>query len=559
MVILCPRRTGIRTMPMITLETRMYNVAGFPCSGASFIPEPTAGASMVLRDLMVGSMFNDRLPEIAVSGLQLDSRKVQPGDLFFALAGSRQHGLLHAREAIALGAVAIVYDPAGGGSNLAKSLRGSKQTAMVAVPALDQELGWIADRFYGAPSAHMEIIGITGTNGKTSCSHFLARALTDIAPCAVMGTLGWGFLDALQPSSNTTPDAIAIQAGLAKLKKQGAKAVAMEVSSHGQVQGRTQGVRFKGAVYTNISRDHLDYHGTMEAYLQAKLRLLEAPGLAFAVINLDDPYSERILAAVPAGIDVLGFTRYRRTEDRGQELGSIKRICAENVRHDAEGLSFDVIHGIERARLSAPVLGDFNVENVLATVAVLLKMGLPLEKAVQRLALIRPVSGRMERFTAGPNAPAVVIDYAHTPDALERLLDSVRMHCSGKLWLLFGCGGDRDQGKRAHMGRIARQAADRIVITDDNPRYEDGSSIIDAILVGCCGGVEVIRDRAEAIKTTIMRAAANDLVVVAGKGHEGYQEIQDIRHPFSDRKVVEAALMERRVHNWGSGDDDAAE
>jgi len=314
----------------------MYNVADFPCSGASFIPEPTAAsASMVLRDLMVGSMSGDLLPEIAVSGLQLDSRKVQPGDAFFALAGSRQHGLSHAREAVARGAVAIVYDPAGGGSDLAESLRGSKQAAIVALPALNQKLGWIADRFYGAPSAHMEIIGITGTNGKTSCSHFLARTLAETAPCAVMGTLGWGFPDTLQPSSNTTPDAIAIQAGLAELKQQGAKAVAMEVSSHGQVQGRTQGVRFKGAVYTNISRDHLDYHGTMEAYLQAKLRLLQAPGLAFAVINLDGAHAGQILAAVPAGVDVLGFTRYQRTEDRGQQTGGIERVCADNVLHGA--------------------------------------------------------------------------------------------------------------------------------------------------------------------------------------------------------------------------------
>lgn len=543
-------------MPMmITLETRMYNVADFPCSGASFIPESTAGASMVLRDLMVGSMSSGRLPEIAVSGLQLDSRKVQPGDLFFALAGSRQHGLLHAREAIARGAVAIVYDPAGGGNDLAESLCGSEQAAIVALPALNQELGWIADRFYGSPSAHMDVIGITGTNGKTSCSHFLARALAETAPCAVMGTLGWGFIDALQASSNTTPDAIAIQAGLAELKKQGAKAVAMEVSSHGQVQGRTQGIRFKGAVYTNISRDHLDYHGTMEVYLQAKLRLLQAPGLAFAVINLDDAHAGRILAAVPDGVDVLGFTR------RGQKTEGIERVYADNIRHGAEGLSFDLVHGTERAHLSAPVLGDFNVENVLATVAVLLKMGLPLAQAVERLALVRPVPGRMERFAAGADAPAVIVDYAHTPDALKRLLDSVRMHCSWKLWLLFGCGGDRDRGKRVQMGRIARLGADRIVMTDDNPRFEDGEVIIDEMLVGCGEGadVRVIRDRAQAIRIAIMEAAPDDIVVVAGKGHEDYQEVQGVRYPFSDRKVVEAALMKRRLRTGGIGDDDAAE
>ncbi len=561
MVILCPRRMGLRTMPMITLETRMYNVADFPCLGASFIPEPTAGASMALRDLMVGSGVIDRLPEITVSGLVLDSRKVRPGDLFFAMAGARQHGLLHAREAIARGAVAIVYDPAGGGSDLAECLRGSEQAAIIALPALDQEIGWIADRFYGAPSAHMEVIGITGTNGKTSCSHFLARALADTAPCTVMGTLGWGFIDALQPLSNTTPDAIAIQAGLAELEQQGAKAVAMEVSSHGQVQGRTQGVRFKGAIYTNISRDHLDYHATMEAYLQAKLRLLQTPGLTFAVINLDDPYAGRILATVPAGVDVLGFTRYQRTEDRRQKTGSIEQVCADNVLHGVKGLSFDLTYGDEQAHVSAPVLGDFNVENVLATVAALLKMGLPLARAAERLTQIRPVPGRMERFAAGPGAPAVIVDYAHTPDALQRLLDSVRMHCSGKLWLLFGCGGDRDRGKRAQMGRIARLRADRIVLTDDNPRFEDGAVIIDEMLAGCGKGadVRVMRDRAQAIGFTVMEAAPDDMVVIAGKGHEDYQEVRGVRHPFSDRKVVEAVLLTRRLRSGSSGDDDAAE
>lgn len=540
----------------------MYNVTDFPCSGASFIPEPTAGASMDLQNLMVGSIVSGCLPEIAVSGLQLDSRKVQPGDLFLALAGSRQHGLSHAREAIVRGAAAIVYDPAGVGSALAEDLRGSEPTTIVAVPALDQELGWIADRFFGAPSAHMEIIGITGTNGKTSCSHFLARALAETAPCAVMGTLGWGFIGALRASSNTTPDAIAIQAGLAELKQQGAKAVAMEVSSHGQVQGRTQGVRFKGAVYTNVSRDHLDYHGTMEAYFQAKLRLLQAPGLAFAVINLDDAHAGRILAAVPSGVDVLGFTRRcQKTKDRRPETRSIEHVCADNVLHGAQGLSFDLIRGTERARLAAPVLGDFNVENVLATVAVLLKMGLPLEQAAQRLALIRPVPGRMEQFVAGPDAPAVVVDYAHTPDALQRLLDSVHMHCRGKLWLLFGCGGDRDRGKRAQMGRIARLGADRIVMTDDNPRFEDGEVITDEMLAGCGEGadVRVIRDRAQAIRIAVMGAAPDDLVVVAGKGHEDYQEVRGVRHPFSDRKVVEAALMKRRLLAGDSRDDDAVE
>jgi len=535
----------------------MYNVADFPCSGASFIPEPTAGASMDLRNLMAGSIVSGCLPEIAVSGLQLDSRKVQPGDLFFALAGSRLHGLLHAREAIARGAVAIVYDPAKGGSDLAKDLRGSGQVTLLAVPALDQELGWIADRFYRTPSAHMEIIGITGTNGKTSCSHFLARALADTAPCAVMGTLGWGFLDALQVSDNTTPDAIAIQAGLAKLEQHGAKAVAMEVSSHGQVQGRTQGVRFKGAVYTNVSRDHLDYHGTMEAYLQAKLRLLQAPGLAFAVVNLDNAYAGQILAAVPDEVDVLG---YQGTEGGGQEAGSIERVCADNVFLGAEGLSFDVTYGGEQAHVSAPVLGDFNVENVLATVAILLKMGLPLAQAAERMTLIRPVPGRMERFSAGSGAATVLVDYAHTPDALQRLLDSVRMHCNGKLWLLFGCGGDRDRGKRAQMGCIARLEADRVVLTDDNPRFEDGDVIIAEMLDGCVESVDVrvIRDRAQAIRTAIMEAAPDDIVVVAGKGHEDYQEVRGVRHPFSDRKIVVAALMRRRLLA-GNSRDDAAE
>jgi UDP-N-acetylmuramoyl-L-alanyl-D-glutamate--2,6-diaminopimelate ligase len=356
-----------------------------------------------------------------------------------------------------------------------------------------------------------------------------------------MGTLGWGKPGELEPTLNTTPDPIALQGALAQLAERGFRALAMEVSSHGLEQGRVNGVRFKGALFTNVSRDHLDYHGTMEAYLGAKLKLLTMPGLEFAVCNLDDPSAAAVRHAAPAGLPIWGFSR------RGNHNGNV--LFARDVIQDEAGISFIARYAGESVEVRAPVFGEFNVENLLASVTVLVALGFPPSDAAQRMGQARAVPGRMERFGAGLDAPAVVVDYAHTPHALESVLRTLRPHCSGRLTVVFGCGGERDRGKRALMGAVAGELADDIVLTDDNPRGEDGAAIVAEILQGCSREerVTVIRDRREAIMTAIRRAGAGNVVLVAGKGHETTQEIQGVKHPFSDRQVVREALM-----RWGA-------
>ncbi|MGR9014086.1 MAG: UDP-N-acetylmuramoyl-L-alanyl-D-glutamate--2,6-diaminopimelate ligase [Gammaproteobacteria bacterium] len=493
-----------------------------------------------LKDLLNGlSSVPDRL-DMPISGLVLDSRAVVDNDLFIALAGAKQHGLTHVEQAIRNGASAVIYDPSGDGRQLAETLRcrNSNPVPMIAVENLGLTLGKLAARFYGNPSRLMNVIGITGTNGKTSCSQFLSQMLDD---CGVIGTLGWGEWGKLNQTLNTTPDALAIQKILAELLIEKKRTVAMEVSSHGLEQGRVNGVVFKGAVFTNISRDHLDYHGTMDAYIQAKLALLKMPGLAFAVVNLDDVYSERIIAAVPESVQLWLFSSKAKSADSGE------CVRAENILHRANGIEFDLHWMTEKQRVKVPLFGDFNVENVLAVLTVMLAMGDSLQASVKRLADIKPVDGRMERFgTEGD--PLVFVDYAHTPDALDKVLSSLRKHCKQDLWVVFGCGGNRDTGKRQQMGQIAEQWADHVVITDDNPRYENALEIVNDILAGCRSAkVEVIQNREQAIQKVIATAAKNDCIIIAGKGHEPYQEINGVRQPFQDRLVVMEALDRRKA------------
>lgn len=489
---------------------------------------------MKLSDLLAGCDADlTDVSNIAVTGLALDSRAVVKGNLFIALAGAKQHGLSHAQQAITNGACAIIYQPT------ATSLI-SADIPMLAIDNLSALLGTIAARFYGNPSAHMAVIGITGTNGKTSCSQFLSQLLND---CGIIGTLGWGEWGNLHKTLNTTPDALAVQHILSELQKTGKKTVAMEVSSHGLEQGRVNGVQFKGAVFTNISRDHLDYHGTMQAYLQAKLALLQTANLAFAVVNLDDAYSEQIIAATPESVKIYGVTHTKKSViARVDEL-----ISADNIINTLNGIEFNVCWRGETQAITLPLYGDFNVENVLCVLAVLLALGGSLARAAAKIAVLQPVTGRMERF-GGSDKPLVFVDYAHTPDALHKVLNSVRKHGTQTLWLVFGCGGNRDTGKRAEMGACAVQWADKVIITDDNPRFENPADIIQHILSGCARAtnkVEVIQNRAHAIQHAIHQAIAGDCVVIAGKGHEDYQEINALKLPFSDRVFVLQALNER--------------
>ena len=466
-----------------------------------------------------------------VKGLCLDSRKVQPGDLFFALAGSQSHGIRHAEAAAAAGACAILYDPAAGGADLAPT---NLSIPCIPVNDLGQCIGFIADRFFGEPSLHMDVIGITGTNGKTSCSHFLATALAHNGPSAVVGTLGWGLPGSLHPTDHTTPDAIEVHCLLAKLRARSFATVAMEASSHGLHQGRLNGIRFEGGLFTNLSRDHLDYHLTMESYLEAKLRLVSWPGLKFIAFNLDDESAKAVMARAEGPIRKIGYT----LDESHVPVNGIEIVQASSIKHSQHGISFDVHFGKQAARIFAPLFGSFNVENLMGVIAVLLAKGFPLTEITQRLEKVSAVPGRMERFCSDQGATAVV-DYAHTPDALEKALSSLRLHCRGLLWVVFGCGGDRDRGKRPQMGSIAESLANHVILTDDNPRSEDGDAIIADIIGGCKRrDITVQRDRHLAITYALEQLGPDDVLLIAGKGHEDTQEIKGVKQPFSDREVV---------------------
>lgn len=490
---------------------------------------------IALEALLSDYVRLENAPTIEIRGLQLDSRKVCQGDLFVALHGGTSHGLEYLEQAVNKSAAAVIYDPDGASQWLPQSSAG---IPLIPVENLGEELGNIADRFFECPSMTIEVIGITGTNGKTSCSHFLAEAMNPERKAGVLGTLGWGLPGQLHPTSHTTPDAIEIHRLLDSLRDEEFHLVAAEASSHGLVQGRLNGVRFRGALFTNFSRDHLDYHGTMEAYLEAKLLLLDWPSLEFVVFNAQDASAVKIIERIRPGLGVIGFC----AEDSTCQY-DVPLLTYHSVLQHPDGIRFVVVFGQQSATIEAPVFGDFNVENLTATLAVILSMGYQLPQAVAKLSRVYAVPGRMENFSyAGRSA---VIDYAHTPDALRSVLATMRKHCSAHLWVVFGCGGDRDRGKRTEMGKIADQLADRLVITDDNPRNEDADSIVADIVSGVLDHkAVVIRDRQAAIRYALESFAVGDLVLIAGKGHENYQEIRGVKHHFSDREVVETILRQ---------------
>lgn len=465
--------------------------------------------------------------DLDITGLALDSREVRVGDAFFALNGANQHGMNFADQAVANGAKAVIYDPAGWNQPHDSALR----VAQFSINGLDKHLGKIAAKFYGNPSRQLTVIGITGTNGKTTCSQLIAQALTQ---CGVIGTIGWGEPGKLSPTQNTTPDALMVQKYLQLFVEQRKKAVAMEVSSHGLQQGRVNAVEFRGAVFTNLSRDHLDYHGGMEEYFQAKLALFTSPALKFAVVNLDDSNSSDVLQALAGNVQRWTFST------QGQMYKQSECIFAKNIHYDSTGIAFEVVWQDRKVSAYTPLVGVFNLENVLAVLCVLLAMDYPLTEAIARLADLHAIVGRMEKF-GGNDKPTVFVDYAHSPDALEKALQAAKGH--GQLLVVFGCGGDRDKGKRQEMGRIAETLADQVFITDDNPRSETSVEIINDILAGCRKqNITVINDRKLAINSAIQKAKKLDSVLIAGKGHENYQEIKGVKFPFSDQEVVKQSL-----------------
>jgi UDP-N-acetylmuramoyl-L-alanyl-D-glutamate--2,6-diaminopimelate ligase len=423
------------------------------------------------------------------------------------------------------------------------------------LPALSERAGLIADRFFGAPSERLTVVGITGTNGKTTCAWLLAQALQRCRrPCGYMGTLGVGLPPQVTPMPHTTPDAVMVHRLLAALAAAGAECVSMEVSSHALDQGRVNGVRFHTAAFTNLTRDHLDYHHTMEHYGAAKARLFAWPGLGTRVINYDDPFGAELARAAaasstappaqtPAGAARLILTT-RRARGRAALPAGAQFVCATRVQAEPTGLTIEVESSWGAIELPVRLMGEFNVENALTVLAVLLAWDIPLRDAARALSKVRAARGRMEMFGGRGRSPLAIVDYAHTPDALANALRAARLHCRGQLRVVFGCGGDRDAGKRPLMGRIATELADDVVLTDDNPRGEDPARIIADIVAGIEGGAPLTleHDRALAIRVALERSAPDDVVLIAGKGHEDYQVTAGERREFRDQTVVAAEL-----------------
>ncbi len=476
--------------------------------------------------------------ERSIAGLSLDSRFVHEDDLFIATVGTHDDGRKYIEQAVQRGAVAILTES---DTDLSAILEVKQQenrlVPIIAVNNLKPKIGKIAAKFYGNPSQQLTVIGVTGTNGKTSITQFLARALQSAEiPCAVIGTIGNGFPDHLTASTLTTPDPINLQKEIATYLAEGAKAIAMEVSSHSLTQERVNGVNFNTAIFTNLTREHLDYHGTMENYAAAKLRLFQQPGLKNAIVNLDDPYAKIFLEQIPKNITTYGYTIAGAT-------ATIPVMRATHLELSSQGFIASIESPWGSGHLSSQLLGRFNITNLLAVLTTLCLLEIPLVVALQYLSELTTVPGRMQML-GGSKLPTVVVDYAHTPDALAQALTALREHCHGRLWCVFGCGGDRDKGKRPLMAQIAERYSDNIIITDDNPRTESSAEIIGEIETGllCPWAAEIIPDRHDAIAHAISSAQSGDVVLIAGKGHETYQIIGTENLPFSDVEEVQTQL-----------------
>lgn len=476
---------------------------------------------------------------VTPSGAADDSRQVRPGDLFIAYPGDLADGRRYIGDAIDRGAAAVLWQPGGDFAwNPAWAVPNRP------VEALRPLAGPLAHAIYGYPSEALSLIAVTGTNGKTTVSQCLAQAYPK--PCAIIGTLGAGFPGELVETGFTTPEATTLMRYLAEFRARDAAACALEASSIGIEEGRMNGARVDVAVFTNFTRDHLDYHGSMDAYAAAKEKLFRWPRLRTAVINLDDPLGPR-LAGETTALRVLGYGI------GGERRGFLTQVRADHLEDTPFGQRFTLILPNGRGTVDTTLVGRYNVANLLAIAAVLHDAGLPAGEVVRRLAGLTPPPGRMERV-GGNGEPLVVIDYAHSPDALDNALATLRAVTAGRggrLVVVFGCGGDRDRGKRPQMAEVAARHADRVLVTSDNPRNEEPAAIVADIMAGLAGG-EVELDRAAAIRKAVREADARDVILLAGKGHEAYQEIAGVRHPFSDVEQARQALELRRGPNLNS-------
>lgn len=479
---------------------------------------------MSLRMLLEGWLAE--LPEVTVAGLALDSRQIEHGHAFVAVQGGQGHGLDHAVDAVRRGAVAIIHDGRRGDPDV--------DVPCVAVPGLADKLGELASRFWAAPSDLLTLAGVTGTNGKSSVAHFLAQSWQRHHGLAgLIGTLGYGPMDDLGPADRTTPDILRVNEIIAGCLDNGVEHVAMEVSSHALEQGRCQTLQFDAAIFTNLSRDHLDYHLDMEAYAASKKRLFTGFAPKFAVINHDDHTGRSWIADLGKSAQVLSY---------GMAPGA--ELEAEILGVDADGMFLRMDGPWGRSEFRTGLLGAFNVSNLLATAGTLSLLGMDWSDVVAEMEMMQPVPGRMMRLGGSPGQPVVVIDYAHTPDALSHALKAVRAHLSGRLTCVFGCGGNRDKGKRPEMARAVETEADRMVVTSDNPRFESVNSIINDVLSGLEHPQQALvePDRATAISRAISESGPGDIVLIAGKGHETYQEVAGQKLPFSEEALVRMVL-----------------
>ncbi len=482
--------------------------------------------------------------DISISGLALNTKQIQAGDLFIAIKGQHFDGRAYLQEAIRQGAKAILCEADGLQafvSNKAQSI------PIIPVPQLEQLLGKLAKRFYSDPSLSLEVMGVTGTNGKTTTSYLLAQALTRLRkPCAVLGTLGYGLLPHLTEFGLTTPDAISLQKYLHELQQAGTKAVAMEVSSHGLMQNRVNAVEIKSALFTNLTQDHLDYHGTMDAYSKAKQKLFQLPSIERAIVNADSPYAEKMLRALNRQIPAVSYT-LQTSLPASPYFKNTLPICVQSFTQNHKGMRMELDTPWGKGMLRSSLVGEFNASNLLGVLGELCLQGFTLEESLVALSFAMSPPGRMQRL-GGIRTPQVIIDYAHTPDALEKALKAARAQCERRLWCVFGCGGDRDKDKRAKMGQVAAQYADRVVITSDNPRTEDPLAIMEDIWQGLTStqrenAIQEM-DRKSAIEYAIKHALAVDTILIAGKGHENYQIIGHETIPFSDAMCASEMLGE---------------
>ncbi len=491
---------------------------------------------MTLEELFAGIIDAPALP---IADISSDSRRVSSGGLFLACGGRRSHGLDYLDDVVRQGAAAAAYDSTTGVVPKARA-----RIVLLPVPFLCGRLGALANRFFGAPSDSIAVVGVTGTNGKSTVAWLVAQCLTALGEtCAYSGTLGYGVGDVAPADDMTSPDVIELHRRLAAFREQGAGAAAIEVSSHALDQERVAGVRFDAAIFTNLSRDHLDYHGDMAAYGAAKARLFEDFGARLRIINVDTAFGAMLAQRYGASAVAVGT-------NPGVAATAGPRVLLETRTATAGGSRVAVRSTWGDSEFDLPLVGGFNVANAACVLGLLLARGVPLPGACQALARVTAPPGRLERVGHGASGIGVYVDYAHTPDALGAVLTALRAHTGGALWCVFGCGGERDTGKRPEMGRVAAQLADRIVVTSDNPRSEPAARIIAEILAGVLAGarVEAIDDRSSAINAAIARAQPGDTVLIAGKGHEKYQRIGDRRIPFSDADVAAAALA-RREHD----------